>query len=339
MPDTKHPLASAEVVSWCFAAAALLLVLWLHLLPALLAGLLVYEIVHVLAPRLGFLRVGRERGKLAAVGMFATLIILVLFAIGFGVVYFFRSEAGSLTALLNRLAEIIDGAKASLPAWVVEKLPEGADELKTMVVEWLKGHARELQSTGKEISVGLVHVLVGMIIGAMVALHEARPLRDLGPLSASLQERAGRIAEAFRRVVFAQVRISALNTVLTAIFLLVVLPLFGAHLPLTKTMIAITFFAGLLPVVGNLISNAVIVIVGLSQSLEIAMACLAFLIVVHKLEYFLNARIVGSQIHARAWELLIAIVVMEAAFGIAGVVAGPIYYAYLKDELTSRGLI
>jgi hypothetical protein len=30
---------------------------------------------------------------------------------------------------------------------------------------------------------------------------------------------------------------------------------------------------------------------------------------------------------------------MEAAFGIAGVAAAPIYYAYLKDELAARGLI
>jgi len=30
---------------------------------------------------------------------------------------------------------------------------------------------------------------------------------------------------------------------------------------------------------------------------------------------------------------------MEAAFGFAGVVAAPIYYAYLKDELSARKLI
>jgi hypothetical protein len=29
---------------------------------------------------------------------------------------------------------------------------------------------------------------------------------------------------------------------------------------------------------------------------------------------------------------------MEAAFGMAGLVAAPIYYAYLKDELAGRGL-
>ena len=47
----------------------------------------------------------------------------------------------------------------------------------------------------------------------------------------------------------------------------------------------------------------------------------------------------GAQIHARVWELLLAMLVMEAAFGIIGVVAAPIYYAYLKDELVSQRLI
>jgi hypothetical protein len=30
---------------------------------------------------------------------------------------------------------------------------------------------------------------------------------------------------------------------------------------------------------------------------------------------------------------------MEAAFGIEGVIAAPIYYAYIKNELADRGLV
>ncbi len=30
---------------------------------------------------------------------------------------------------------------------------------------------------------------------------------------------------------------------------------------------------------------------------------------------------------------------MEAVFGIAGLIAAPIYYAYLKDELTAKGWV
>ena len=86
-------------------------------------------------------------------------------------------------------------------------------------------------------------------------------------------------------------------------------------------------------------SDTVIVVVSLANSAAIALSSLTFLVVVHKLEYFLNARIVGSQIRASAWELLTAMLVMESAFGLPGLVAAPICYAWLKDELTTRGLV
>jgi predicted PurR-regulated permease PerM len=110
-------------------------------------------------------------------------------------------------------------------------------------------------------------------------------------------------------------------------------------MPLAKTLVVVTFVVGLLPVIGNLLSNTAITIAGLSVSLGLGVAALVFLIVIHKLEYFLNARIVGTQIRARAWELLIAMLVFEAAFGLPGLVAAPIYYAYLKSELEAQRLI
>jgi predicted PurR-regulated permease PerM len=84
------------------------------------------------------------------------------------------------------------------------------------------------------------------------------------------------------------------------------------------------------------VSNAIIVVLSLSVSLSAAVASLIFLVVIHKLEDFLNAHIVGTQVHAHAWELLVAMLGMEAAFGLPGLVAAPIYYAYLKDELASQ---
>ncbi len=132
---------------------------------------------------------------------------------------------------------------------------------------------------------------------------------------------------------------SALNAAFTALFLYVALPLAGVSLPLTKTMVVITFVAGLLPVIGNLISNTVLVVVGLSHSLHTAVASLVFLVTIHKLEYFLNAKIIGSHIDARAWELLAAMLVMEAVFGVPGVIAAPVLYAYLKRELSENGLV
>ena len=144
------------------------------------------------------------------------------------------------------------------------------------------------------------------------------------------------MASVFQRVVFAQVWISMINTFFTWLYLDIVLSLFGVDLPLVKTLVALTFIVGLLPIIGNLISNTAIVIVCLSQGVPVAVASLVFLVVIHKLEYFLNARIIGSHINARAWELLIAMLVMEAAFGIPGLIAAPIFYAYFKEELRDK---
>jgi predicted PurR-regulated permease PerM len=66
---------------------------------------------------------------------------------------------------------------------------------------------------------------------------------------------------------------------------------------------------------------------------------LVFLIVIHKLEYFVNARVMGGPIQARAWELLLAMLIMDAIFGVAGIVADPIYYACAKKELGAHNLI
>ena len=49
--------------------------------------------------------------------------------------------------------------------------------------------------------------------------------------------------------------------------------------------------------------------------------------------------IIGRRIGSHTWELLLAMLVMEAAFGIAGVIAAPIYYAFVKDELANQGLL
>src|SRR6185503_1666865 len=277
------------------------------------------ELVHIIAARLSLAR--GTAGKLTAVTLLAVAIVLVLVLAMVGLVAFLRSDAGSLPNLLQKMAEIIEGSRGKLPAWALDYLPSDADALKDAISAWLKEHSVELRLFGGEIGHTLVHIVIGMVIGGMVSLREGLASHEGGPLARELAERARRVGDAFRRIVFAQVRISALNTVFTAIYLMAVLPLFGVHLPYAKTLVAVTFIAGLLPVVGNLISNTIIVIVSLSISLQVAIASLAFLIVIHKLEYFLNARIVGARINAQAWELLLAMLLMESAFGIAGLVA------------------
>lgn len=335
------PASRLVAISMLLAGAALLLILKLHLLPALLAGLLVYVLIDVMAPPLQRHLPGTHAHVLV-VALLGLVVVGMLTLGVVGAISFLGSETGNPSLVFAKLMPVVERARGQLPQVVVDYLPSSIDDLRNEALEWLRQHAAQLQLAGKTAARVVVHLLIGMVLGAMVALASASAsVREVAsaPLSAALAGRAVNLARAFRDIVFAQVKISALNTFFTGIFLLVLLPLFGIEMPLAKSLVAATFIAGLLPVVGNLISNTLIFVVGLSVSLWVGVAALSFLIVIHKLEYFLNARIVGSQIRARAWELLIAMLFMEAAFGSAGVIAAPIYYAYLKRELTAAGLL
>jgi predicted PurR-regulated permease PerM len=336
LPDSSRGL---RLTSYVLAALALLMVLLLHLLPALLAGLLVYELVHAMTPLLGR-RISGERARLVVVTVLGVVVVALLTMLVVSLIGFFRREMGDPDLLWQQqLMPLVEKAREQLPATITNWLPDSVDELRVMAMDLTRKHAMSLQNVGKETARVLVRIIVGMVLGALVALNRARPPHQVGPLAAALGERCQHLAEAFHNIVFAQIKISLINTVATGIFLLGVLPLLGIHVPLSKTLVVITFLAGLLPVIGNLISNTAVTIAGLSVSVWVAVASLGFLIVIHKLEYFLNARIIGTQIRARAWELLVAMLIMEAAFGLAGLIAAPIYYAYLKSELESEGMI
>jgi predicted PurR-regulated permease PerM len=318
--------------------AALVAILFLGLLPAFLAGLLVYFLIEFGALMMGRKGLARRKGRWIMAVVVAAIPIAALSLGGTALVSYISGGPESFVVLLQKMADIVDQARSYLPVWIQTYVPGNIEEWQVAAAEWLRQNAGNFSIIGKEAGVLLVHILLGGIIGGMIALNPGFEHTDR-PLTHAMKTRVGFLGDAFRRIVFSQVRISALNTILTGIFLVIVLPLTGNPLPLTKTMIAVTFIAGLLPVVGNLISNAVIFLIALSVSPLAAAGSLIFLILIHKLEYFLNAHIIGTRIKARAWEILLAMVTMEAVFGIAGVVAAPIYYAYLKDELSARRLI
>jgi len=308
-----------QIASWCITAAALAVVLKFGLLGALLAGLVLHALVQSGVSALRNAGASRRTGKLIAVGLLILIVGLLLSAAIIGVIALISADQISIVALMQKMADVLDTARAHFPIWLQQYLPANAADFENAASTWLRENAVALRRAGGNLSRTITYTFVGAIIGGVLGFSEARADSSAGPLRQALLERVRMLAAAFRRIAYAQVRISALNTLFTSIFLLIVLPLFG--------------------MLGDLISNTVIVVVSLNVSLVTAVASLVFLIVIHKLEYFLNAQIIGSRIRARAWELLLAMLTMEAVFGVPGLIAAPIFYSYLKDELSARSLI
>jgi len=337
---TKYDPEKIFLVSIVFSMLALIGVIKLGLLSALLAGLLVYNIIVFGAE--GLCQIGvSPSNKTAKIILSVTifLFVLALFSIGgLSFALFISDGPESIVGLIKHIAKLLVSQSETMPGWLRQFIPSSIDGLQAELHEWLLSNARSLSALGRDAGLFLVHIVFGMIVGGMVAL-PAADKSTKAPLANALIDRIKFLSLAFRRIIFSQIRISALNTVLTAIFLYGFMPLMGFQLPLVKTMIVVTFIVGLLPIIGNIISNTVIVLISLGVSFSAAIAALIFLILIHKLEYFINARIIGSQISAHAWEILVAMLVMDAAFGLPGLVAAPIYYAYVKNELADKRLI
>ena len=63
-----------------------------------------------------------------------------------------------------------------------------------------------------------------------------------------------------------------------------------------------------------------------------AFGALAFLVVIHKLEYFLNSKIIGYRIRNPLWLTLLALILGERLMGIPGMILAPVVLNYVKLE-------
>jgi predicted PurR-regulated permease PerM len=318
-----------------WTAAALLALLWLHLLSALfsaLAGFVLYRSVRRFTGPAG----GSWKKKVLRWLLVYAAVALIIAAVLAGFDLLFDAPEGGLGRLLQLLADTLDQVRAIAPPWLLGRLPESTAAVQRAVSTWLREHAGEVQHWGGEALRVLVHIIIGLAIGLMAAAAPRVQVQTRRPLVQAALARLAQLAAAFADVIAAQLWISFINATLTGVYLLLVLPAFGYSVPLAPTLVGLTFFASLLPIVGNLLSNAAITIAALTVSLWLGIASLGFLVVVHKLEYFLNARIVGGRTNVPTYAMLASMLVLEAAFGVAGLVAAPIYCAWLTREMREQ---
>ncbi|MFN4121598.1 AI-2E family transporter [Acidovorax sp.] len=350
--DAPLPLRPATrgivIASYLLMAGVLLLVMWRGLLPGLLCVCLGFLLTRALtrwfAAVAGRVRrqalPGPRTLRAAQVAAAALVMLLPLVLLGVGLTHsrgYLLAAPHQYQELLTYMARTVLELRLKLPPDMASHLPDGAAELQRVIANYLGAKAGALAMAGRAWLAGVLFAYVGLLIGSLAAV---RPLGGArGPLAVQLQQRITLFGEAFRQIVAAQFWIAAFNTLLTAMFLLFVLPLWGMELPYTPMLITFTFVAGLVPIVGNLVCNVVITIVGLSVSPLTAAACLAFLILIHKAEYVINAKVVGRRTQMGVWELLSVMFAAEAVFGPAGLVAAPLFYAYLKKELVAARLV
>jgi predicted PurR-regulated permease PerM len=301
-------------------------VLWQRLLVPVLLGLVVYAWTCLLADRMSQ-RFGPSRLVAGVCGAVVGSLVFAAFA---GIVTWtvVLASADDLRVFLLRIEDSLDALREALPESIAASLPQDLVELRTRTFAWLRDHAASLGGLGGKVAHGLVQGIFAILVAAMAAAATWQP-RALQ----SEEKFIGRLLLVLERVVLAQMRIAIFNTSATALYLFVILPSFGYVLPFRGLLCLFTLVTGVLPVLGNLLANTLVTLISLAVSPLLAIGSLVFLVLIHKTEYFINARTVGSHVKVASWEILAAMLTGEALFGVQGLVAAPLLYPFFKREL------
>jgi predicted PurR-regulated permease PerM len=320
----SHPMITPTRLSYGVLAATIVLAGLLHLGVPLLVVLFSYFALR----QLYFLT---KRKWLA----------LILFGV---VVAGIATAAVFLTrAAILALPDVADTSIPSASAWAQKRQIElpftDFESLRQVVIDALGQEAnylRNVANIARSTTAVLVFCVLGIVAaGSLFVKTGLDPYRGTHRVKNNLysiccDEVSTRFRDFYRSfatVMGAQIVISFINTVLTAVFLLAV------RLPHSPLLIAVTFLCGLVPIVGNLVSNTIIVFVALTVSLKLAIGALVFLVAIHKLEYLLNSKIIGDRIRNPVWLTLIALIIGERLMGIPGLILAPVVLNYLRVEM------
>jgi len=264
------------------------------------------------------------------------LFIVVVAGIAAAAVYFTR-------AVLVALPDVADTSIPSASAWAQRRQIElpftDFESLRALVIDTLKQEAHYLRNVAhfaRSTTTLLVFSVIGIVAAVSLFFKSGLdPYRNTHSVknnlysicSNAVSTRFRDFYRSFATVIGAQITISLINTMLTAIFVLAV------RLPYGPLVVAVTFLCGLVPIVGNLVSNTVIVFIALTVSLKLAIGALVFLVVIHKLEYFLNSKIIGDRIRNPVWLTLIALIIGERLMGIPGLILAPVVLNYVRVDM------
>jgi predicted PurR-regulated permease PerM len=265
------------------------------------------------------------------------IFIVVVAGLGYTAAHFAR-------AAINALPKIADNSIPSAIAWAEAhdlNLPfTDFEGMKAHAMTTIKDQARYLgdfANFARHASTTFVFIIVAIVCAVSLFFNSQLDLgRDTYKVRNNLysvfcDEISARFTEFYRSfatVIGAQMTISAINTVLTAIFV------FAIGLPYAPVVIRLTFLCGLFPLDGNIVSNTVIVFIGFLVSAKVAIGALVFLVVIHKLEYFLNSKIIGARIRNPIWLTLIGLIIGEKLMGVPGMILSPVVLNYLRVEMS-----
>lgn len=198
-----------------------------------------------------------------------------------------------------------------------------------VVIGFLIGKLRAFYTT-------FIYFIIALVINLLL-YHDTRKIDSvflrkpnslLGFLYTFTKTRVGLFYHYFKVVMGGQIIISTINTAITASVILLL------DLPNATVLIVLVFLFGLLPIIGNIISNTILTASALATAGAFeAAVCLGLLVGIHKLEYFLNSKIIGDIVKLPMAVTLTALILTEIILGAFEMIIAIPLVLFIRHEM------
>ena len=317
-------MSRPRLASFLIFAAIAVAVIYLHAGSMLLAGLFSYIILDLTHRKI-------KPFASPMLTRWATLAVFIVAATALSLTF-----ASFFKVAIRKAPELVDRVLPKINDFAADhglSLPIGtADDIKPAVLNALKSNAGALTKAGSLLTKDFLRLLVAVIVAVLCFLspgppRSARNLADL--LAIEFDARVVSFLKSFDLVMLAQVLVSAVNTLMIAVFA------FAAGLPSPQFVILATFVLGIIPVAGLIAANVILLAAALAVSLKTLVAAAIFVFVIHHFLYLLTGRVIGARTKLPMWQVLLGLLVGEMVMGIAGMLLAPAVLHYVREELAS----
>lgn len=274
--------------------------------------------------------IARKRCVLIVLGLLSAMLALLVWR---GIGATLRAYAEMNAVVPERLEQIKDHPFVDM----IEHQIGGTEK----IVEGAKHYAGSAISAATAIGKFVVHVVMGFVLALVYVLEEEEIKAfwsrvDHRSIQGTIGRWFGHVADATIVTVQLQLIVAACNTLMT----LPVLLLLGV--PNVPALMLLIFVSALVPVIGNIVSGAVLSLLAYQQKGWFGVGLfIGLTFILHKIEsYYLNPRLTSRHVKIPGFLLIVSLIGCEHLFGFKGLflsfpilfVAGRIRGEFIEED-------
>jgi len=263
------------------------------------------------------------------VSLFVSTIVLIIIS------FFLFKSLQFMWSDLNKLIELSQPIiLSSLGDYGLEKNIRTIEDIYEVIITFLKSHLSFITfSTGL-----FIKIIIGIVIGVIIYFSETKidKIDNVWDyISSKIIEQSKDIYNSFKDIIEIQLQISIMNTLMVSFMAFAITYMFfGQFLPYWYVIVPLTAILSLIPIVGNIMINLILILSTIQLSLSYVFVGIGIFLIIHKLELIVIGKKMKKKVDIPFLLILLSMLIGEMLFhSMSGMILGMVMLVTLSKIL------